>query len=214
MRGRKPKPTASQIAAGDPRKLGIRKLKAKLEAEPKAARGLPPPPKHLKGLALSAWKFWVEELSAMGIDRRPDGMMLEGACFNYAAAIQAESIIAKEGPTVERWTPLYFLKKKELRELRRAILIRADAGCDTRDDKAAAELLVKEIEELKSFLSVKAHPAVQIARQRWTLVKGFCSEFGLSPVSRTRLSVEKKDEGDVDLMAALSAPREPKPAIN
>lgn len=214
MRGRKPKPNASQVAAGDPRKLGMGKLKAKLEAEPKAARGLPPPPKHLKGLALSAWKFWVEELSAMGLDRRPDGMMLEGACFNYAAAIQAEAIIGREGPTVKECTILYLAKKEQLRELRRVTRIRAEAGCKTPDEVAAADLLKTEIAEIESSLRVRAHPAVQIARQRWTLVKGFCSEFGLSPVSRTRLSVEKKDEGDVDLMAALSAPRAPRPAIN
>jgi hypothetical protein len=26
------------------------------------------------------WRFWREELEAMDLDRRPDAMMLEGAC--------------------------------------------------------------------------------------------------------------------------------------
>jgi P27 family predicted phage terminase small subunit len=110
----------------------------------------------------------------MGLDRRPDGMMLEGACYNYGGAIDAENIIGREGATVTESTI----------------------------DEESGEVTV---------LRVKAHPAVQIARQRWTLVKGFCSEFGLSPVSRTRLTIEKKDTGEADLAAILSAPRVPRP---
>ena len=48
MRGRKPKTAAQQIAEGDPRKRGTRKLSDLLEVEPKAARGLPRCPKHLR----------------------------------------------------------------------------------------------------------------------------------------------------------------------
>ena len=79
MRGRKPKTAAQQIAEGDPSKRGVHKLDARLEAEPKATRGLPAPPQHLKGLARKAWRFWSEELEAMNLDCRPDAMMLEGA---------------------------------------------------------------------------------------------------------------------------------------
>ena len=39
------------------------------------------------------------------------------------------------------------------------------------------------------------------------LLKAFCSEFGLSPISRTRLSVEKPTVEEDDLMAILSQPR-------
>jgi hypothetical protein len=42
----------------------------------------------------------------------------------------------------------------------------------------------------------------------WVLLKAFCSEFGLSPVSRTRLAIEKPTTGEADLVALLSQPRE------
>lgn len=176
MRGRKPKPTAKQIAAGDPRRLGVRKLKAKLAAEPKAAAGLPSCPRHLRGRARAAWNFWSEELVSMNLDRRPDAMMLEGACVGYQRAVQADLIVAKEGPV-----------------------------CMYHD-------VVKETGELVEKL--KAHPAVRISQMAWAQVRAFASEFGLSPVSRTRLAIEKKDDGEADLMALLSQTREKRPSVN
>ena len=101
MRGRKPKPAARQISEGDPRKLGKRKLQAKLEAEPQATRGLPACPRHLRGRARAAWKFWAEELGQMNLDRRPDAMMLEGACVNYEAAVRAYEQVQKLGDVTE-----------------------------------------------------------------------------------------------------------------
>lgn len=175
MRGRKPKPTANQIAAGDPRKLGKKKLQEKLDNEPQAVSGIQDPPERLEGIARDQWLFWRAELEAMGIDKRPDAAMLEGACWNFAGAIDAEKILAREGQTVTESTI-------------------ADDG----------DVVI---------LKVKTHPASQIAARRWALVKSFCSEFGLSPVSRTRLSIEKKDSGEEDLAALLSAPREPRKEI-
>jgi phage terminase small subunit len=95
IRGRRPKPTRRQIGEGDSAKRGKRKLQEKLNSKPKATRGLPPCPKHVVGLARSAWKFWAEELRAMKLDARSDAMMLEGACVNYARAVQAAAIIQR-----------------------------------------------------------------------------------------------------------------------
>jgi len=44
----------------------------------------------------------------------------------------------------------------------------------------------------------------------WMLVHRFCSEFGLSPASRTRLTIERKDNSEQDLAALLAMPRKPK----
>lgn len=57
-------------------------------------------------------------------------------------------------------------------------------------------------------VNVKSHPAVAQGNAAWVLLKAFCSEFGLSPVSRTRLAIEKSTTGEADLMALLSQPRE------
>lgn len=100
MRGRKPKPLTQHAAEGDPSKFGRNKLQEKIDAQPKATRGLPPCPRHLQGRARAAWNFWREELEAMKLDHRPDAMMLEGACVNYARAVQND-LILRHGCQVE-----------------------------------------------------------------------------------------------------------------
>jgi P27 family predicted phage terminase small subunit len=171
MKGRKPKPLARQLAEGDTRKRGVRKLREQLAAEPKAARGLPDCPEHLTGRAREAWQIWKEELAAMKLDCRPDGMMLEGACVAWARAVLADLMLA-DG----------FLIEEPIMD-------------------ATGQLVGHKI---------KTHPAVAVSNAAWKQLKAFCSEFGLSPVSRTRLTIEKQDNGEKDLMAMLSAPREPR----
>jgi P27 family predicted phage terminase small subunit len=63
-------------------------------------------------------------------------------------------------------------------------------------------------EEGQEFpLRIKKHPAVEISRGAWILVRSFCSEFGLSPVARTRLAIGKEGAGDDDFMQLLRQPR-------
>jgi P27 family predicted phage terminase small subunit len=170
--GHNRKPAARQIAEGDPAKRGVHRLETMLEAEPKAQRGLPKCPKHLKGRAREQWRFWVRELEIMNIDRRPDAAMLEGACVAYDAAVRAYETLEQQGPLIA---------KKVI-------------------EPATGKLVV---------VDVKTHPAVRQRNQAWALVRSFCSEFGLSPVSRARLAVEKsEDTTDADLMALLTQPRE------
>jgi P27 family predicted phage terminase small subunit len=173
MRGRKPKPTEQQIVSGDPRKHGVNKLRAKLAGEPKASRGLPACPRHLKARARYAWNFWAEELAAMNLDRRPDAMMLEGACVAYEEAIYAYEILQKQGRLIAK----------------RAV------------DPKTKEIVV---------LDVKRHPATVIGHKAWIQLRAFCSEFGLSPVSRIRLTIDSAKETEQGLMAMLSQPRQPK----
>ena len=71
------------------------------ESVPKGSRGLPKCPRHLKGKARSAWNFLAAELEAMDLDCRPDALSLEGGCLAYQVAIEAEEVLAAEGPTVE-----------------------------------------------------------------------------------------------------------------
>lgn len=149
---------------------GVHKLDAKLAAEPKAQKGLPDCPKHLKGRARAAWGFWREELEKMSLDCRPDAMMLEGACVNYAKAVQADLLVLAGGVTVEE--PII-------------------------DRESGEQIGVK----------VKRNPADVVSNRAWMLLKGFCSEFGLSPVSRTRLTIDKKDDGEEEMNKTLSRPR-------
>jgi P27 family predicted phage terminase small subunit len=170
MRGRKPRPTAQQLAEGDPRKIGMRKLRSRLESEAKAACGLPKCPSHLKGLARKQWKVWSRELVAMRLDRRPDGPMLEAACLNYAAAIELHDTLQKQGR--------FFVKR----------------SVDPQTGKFVA-------------IGIKSHPAVAQLNAAWALVRAFCSEFGFSPISRSRLAIEKPAGGEDELEKILSQPR-------
>ena len=175
MRGRKPKPITQQIAEGDPRKRGQRKLRQQLAAQPKPARGLPQCPEHLSGVARDVWNLWREELEAMKQDHRPDAMMLEGACVNYATAVKAHEIIEGMGEVIQE------------------------------------PIIARESGEIVGT-RMKKNPWVEVRNRAWMLTGKFCSEFGLSPVSRTRLPVEKLSDGKEtdDLLTALSRPRERK----
>lgn len=79
-----------------------------------------------------------------------------------------------------------------------------------RDGMIIEESTIDEESGEKIVLKRKTHPALSISRTSWILTRGFCSEFGLSPVSRTRLKIEKRDDGGEDLAALLSRPREVK----
>jgi P27 family predicted phage terminase small subunit len=175
--GRKPKSTAAQIAAGDPRKIGARKLKEKLANEPVATKGLPDCPEHLNGRARGAWEFWAVELADMNLDRRPDAQMLEGACVNYGRAVDADLIVERDGLIVDEFGMV--------------------------GEPGAQEAVL---------LKRKAHPAIAVSNAAWRQVRAFCSEFGLSPVSRTRLAIERKDDAG-DLAKILMQPRAPRPVV-
>jgi len=56
-------------------------------------------------------------------------------------------------------------------------------------------------------VGLTTHPAVRQRNQALLILRAFCSEFGLSPISRTRLSIESPDDEEDDLMKLLSQPR-------
>jgi P27 family predicted phage terminase small subunit len=78
--------------------------------------------------------------------------------------------------------------------------------------QAQGRLIAKKALDPKTntmvVVDVKAHPAVRQGNPAWALMRSFCSEFGLSPVSRIRLSIEKQDDSESDLLEMLSRPRE------
>ena len=62
-------------------------------------------------------------------------------------------------------------------------------------------------------LSRKPHPALSMIAKYMALYRQFCSEFGITPTARIRLSVTDKDKGSAasELAAILSRPRAPRP---
>lgn len=177
MRGRKPKPIGQQIAEGDPRKRGKNKLKEALSGLPAPQRGYPPCPDHLSPLARRTWEFLSAQIEIMNQDHRPDALMLEGACVNYARAVKADQAVDRDGITIEL----------------------------SKIDEESGERIL---------LGMKANPAASISDKAWKLVRAFCSEFGLSPSSLTRLKIEKPDDDAQDLAALLAEPRSSRPAVH
>jgi P27 family predicted phage terminase small subunit len=175
MKGRKPKPVTRHIAEGDPSKFGKKKLEERLDRQVQPNQGIPECPKHLSGTARDAWTFWAAELRQMNLDSRPDAMMLEGACVNYARALQADRLVETGGLVID-------------------------------------EPIVDEDEGEVIATRKRTNPAVAVSNAAWRQVRAFCSEFGFSPVSRTRLTIEKPDTSTQDLMEMLTRPREPRRA--
>jgi len=185
LRGRKPKPGARAQQDGDTRKIGAHKLREKIAAEPKSSGGLPTCPPHLDARARAAWEFWRAELAAMGLDSSPDAQMLEGACVAYESAVWAYEQIKQYGRLL--------LKKEKVTKMV--------------NDPATGQLVPSEEMVVTGFY---VNPAVRISKDAWMQVRAFCSEFGLSPVSRTRLAVEKQSSAMEDLAEILSQPRVPR----
>ena len=61
-------------------------------------------------------------------------------------------------------------------------------------------------------VDVRPHPGLAIRDRALALLRSFCSEFGLSPVSRARLSAEHLEADEEELWAILSRPRKKKEA--
>jgi P27 family predicted phage terminase small subunit len=53
---------------------------------------------------------------------------------------------------------------------------------------------------------MQANPAIGIANKAWEQVRGFCSNFGLNPASRTRVKVEDTSYGQANLLKSLQVP--------
>lgn len=63
-------------------------------------------------------------------------------------------------------------------------------------------------EPIPGIVRRKKNPAVTVSATCWMLVKAFVCEFGFTPVSRTRLTVENKTRGAAeDLSKLLTGPR-------
>ena len=109
-------PTQQKINEGDAGKRGKHVLQRKLAAEPPAPEGLPDAPPHLSGRARDAWNFWREQLEMMQLDHAPDAIALEGACVNYARAVEADLILTREGIVIDEPT---FYRGERLRGVAR-----------------------------------------------------------------------------------------------
>ena len=92
--GRKPKPTALKVLAGNP---GKRKLN---DREPKPKAVIPRCPKILQGEARSEWRRIAKKLHALGLLTEIDRAALTGYCLAWARLVEAEEMLRKHGTVI------------------------------------------------------------------------------------------------------------------
>ena len=91
MRGRKPKPRALKLLAGNP---GKRPLPAEIQV----AGDVPNCPDHLDEAAKAEWKRVTELLAESGLLKQTDRTVLAAYCQCYARWANAEEQLRKLGP--------------------------------------------------------------------------------------------------------------------
>ena len=117
MAGRRPKPTALKILAGNP---GGRRLQ-KRELRPSPT--VPEPPAHLSALALTAWRALAPRFHRLGLLTELDGLALEQLVENYAEILDLRADIAQGG----RFQKVDTTSGDEMERLRPAAKQLADA---------------------------------------------------------------------------------------
>lgn len=93
MTGRRPKPTALKLVAGNPGKRAINKK------EPKARREIPSCPAHLNDVSKVAWGRLTVMLDRLGVLTEADAMALERLCDCYSEILECREIIVRDGRT-------------------------------------------------------------------------------------------------------------------
>jgi len=95
MQGRKPKPTAIKLLAGNPGKRALN------HAEPKPRVVLPRPPEHLSDEEKAKWKLTVKELYPLGLITTIDKDALAMYCVIFMRWVKAEKMVREKGEIIK-----------------------------------------------------------------------------------------------------------------
>ena len=130
--------------------------------EPAPKRGIPAVPAHLSGEAKAEWHRIARELNTIGLLTRIDRAALAGYCQAWADWVEAEDQLAKYGKVVK--SPV------------RTVTRRKHGSGD---------------EETEHMGGVPmASPFLSIRNRALEFMHKFLVEFGMTPASRSRISVE------------------------
>lgn len=95
MQGRKPKPTAMKMLAGNPGKRALN------HSEPRPRAVLPRPPEHLSDEEKNKWKLVVKELHPLGLVTTIDKDALAFYCVLFVRWIKAEKMVREKGEIIK-----------------------------------------------------------------------------------------------------------------
>jgi P27 family predicted phage terminase small subunit len=140
------------------------------QGEPRVRALIPECPDHLPEAAQAKWAEVVSEMRMVpGWITLLDGDVLAIYCAAWARLVAADAFLAANGLTYEY--ELYRTEKNE-------------------ETGRAEEVLVR---------ARKAHPEVKIARDERVALMQLGDRLGLSPASRTRISIKPTDDDPEDL---------------
>jgi P27 family predicted phage terminase small subunit len=157
--GRKPKPTHLKLIEGN---AGKRPINRK---EPKPKRSRPPAPSHLDPATRKLWDAVVKELDDIAILTSVDIFAVEVLCEALADHRSAVATIARNARA-------YAASKKSKQEPAYSI----DGRYYRTTNQAGSDMW-------------RQHPALALKSDADKRIRGWCAEFGLTPASRTRLTV-------------------------
>lgn len=144
--------------------------------EPKPPPIAPECPSWLHKNAKKEWKRIVPQLERMGLLTQVDMAALAGYCEAWAMYMEAMSYLHKNGQSY-------------------LTVLRDESGNIVLNDKGE-----------QVILKSSPWPEASIAHKSLMQVRAFCSEFGLTPSSRARMSVpgaDDKDDGMEELLSGV-----------
>lgn len=134
-------------------------------------------PKTLSRAARREWHYITRALMALGLLTGIDGKALACYCEAYSEWEQACRDVRKYGQLIEE--PVVNMKTGE------AVILESM--------EEIAGTIVKNSEPL---FRLKENPAVRTRNNAAKTMKAFLTEFGLTPASRAKLKIGKKDDED------------------
>lgn len=165
--GRPNKPTQLKVLQGNPGKRPLPKN------EPRPPEGEVKTPPWLHGKARTAWRWIAPILDRMGLLTTADPHALALLCEAYAEYIQAREIVRKLGMTYESRIFRATTKRVTIEET------------DEADDPESGWSIM-----------IRPRPEVAIAADAWRRAHRMLVEFGMTPSSRAKVSVNPAEEWD------------------
>lgn len=189
LRGPAPKPTALRILEGNRAK---RPLNAR---EPKYDAQIPVCPPHLDPQAKREWARLAPALVQVKVLTEVDYMALANLCQAYSTMAQAQRLLNKQGILLRS-------EKTTWRDV-------DDAYTETKGKKGKGGKK-KPVSKPKRpgrppTIMISQNPLLTVVNRQMEIIAKYCREFGLTPSSRSRLTVESKPDVTDSLEDALGA---------
>jgi P27 family predicted phage terminase small subunit len=182
LRGPAPKPTALRILEGN-------RSKSPLNArEPQFDSQIPICPPHLDAQAKKEWARLAPALVQVKILTEVDYMALGNLCQAYSTMAQAQKLLNKQGILLEQ-----------------KIKTPKDQGIDELVDGKKPKKKPGRPKRESSGGIFYQNPLLTVVNRQAEIIVKYCREFGLTPSSRSRLTVDTKPDVRDSLEDALGA---------